>query len=244
MLLTCFAFVKYFELFWSAAIRKFEGNLIVFLYCRHLWKWINSINKRSRCSLNLFYERWIDWNYRSALHLAQIRNQHKSSIPHLPQTWISRSPPSFRLKSILLPEQDSRMFRTPTSVHLPQVPGCTHRTLTQKRADLLREATPDRPQLQTLRIYIVIVKSSSVPAVWLCTLLHTINCSVIHQAALVRRSEGTFSLPRQAATSLPQTKEASHCPFKCWTSSREAWIPIFKVFGLSRPKSNPCLPFQ
>ena len=35
-------------------------------------------------------------------------------------------------------------------------------------------------------------------------------------------SEGTFWSSSQAATCLPHTAEASHCPFICWTSSREA----------------------
>ena len=35
-------------------------------------------------------------------------------------------------------------------------------------------------------------------------------------------AKGPFSLPSQAVTCLPHTAEASHCPFNCWTSSKEA----------------------
>ena len=42
---------------------------------------------------------------------------------------------------------------------------------------------------------------------------------------------------------LPHTVETSHCPFNCWTSSREGLNTIFYSFWYDLT-SNPSLPFQ
>ena len=49
------------------------------------------------------------------------------------------------------------------------------------------------------------------------------------------RSEPSCHQPKCLALMV----EASQCPFNCWTSSKETWIPIYIVIGLTRPGIEP-----
>ena len=66
------------------------------------------------------------------------------------------------------------------------------------------------------------------------------NCSFIfiYQVTLAGEVDGTpalFESSEHLLLCLPHTVEASHCPFYCWASSREACAPIFITFSLILP---------
>ena len=67
------------------------------------------------------------------------------------------------------------------------------------------------------------------------------NCNgvLFNKLPWPEESDGIFRSSSQAATCLPHTVEASHCPLIVEYQARKLWIPIFIIFGLTRPGIEP-----
>ena len=63
--------------------------------------------------------------------------------------------------------------------------------------------------------------------------------SLVALAGRQRRELSVFASNCHLPTCLPHTVEASHCPCIAGRQAGKLSIPIFKVFGLTRPGSEP-----